>query len=766
MAEILMLVASLLGVGFLSTRLARLLRCPHSVFLVALGLLAGTLWRLSHGGHAFALDEFPDIVLYVLLPPLIFESGYHLDVHELRLDLLAVSSLATVGLFASTALVGAGLHYGVGISWGSALLFGALISATDPVAVVALFREVGAPRRLATLVEGESLFNDATAIVLFRVLAAAGAVSLGGGLLSFIGVTLGGIAVGAVFVVLASLALRWTSESAPAQVGITVCVAYLSFLVADHVLHASGVMATLVVSLYLGHRARLELNAEALHSMHALWEFLALSANTVVFLAVGLSVDADALAADARLIPLTLAVVYGARLVTVFGTIMPLQLLGWIRPIRRAYLAVLAWGGLRGGLALALVLLLPPSFADRSLFLTLASAVVLATLLCNALTTAPLMTRLGLRDLSAAEQVFYRRSLVQVFEEVFSRLREAAGANCLNQELVDEMMRRAFEGLGMRRQDEQFQRQSVIFDVQQALMAEQHIYNVQLERRVLSMPAYVTLTRTVSQRLERLRETGADSLVVWKLDLPPTPQAATSIEPLQLRLEMLLQLELALRYVLRRTQSAATPVLEQWVDTAVEAVVDFYARHPDLSVAVQTRFIADVVAQSARQALDEMFAADVISGTVHAHAREGIERIHADLLREAARRFNPTVHDTLRMVPMLASLPPDALKQLERGVVRCTLQPPHELQREAAPSMYVVLRGELEDEGGERFGAGQVIGLNGHGTVRPRVESEVLVISHELLEELVRHWPQLRDELSVCREQDQPAQQQEGDTGP
>ena len=171
MAEGVMVVVTILGIGFVATRLSEWLKLPHSVFLVALGLLAGGAIRLLDPQFITPLTvQFPEIILYVLLPPLIFESAYNIDLKSLKSDLIPVSALAVVGLILSTIFVGYGIHWGLSIAIIPALLFGALISATDPVAVVALFKDVGAPKRLNLLVEGESLFNDGTAIVAFTAL--------------------------------------------------------------------------------------------------------------------------------------------------------------------------------------------------------------------------------------------------------------------------------------------------------------------------------------------------------------------------------------------------------------------------------------------------------------------------------------------------------------------------------------------------------------------------------------------------------------------
>ena len=448
MADTVLLIAGLLGAGFLATKLSSTLRVPHSVLLVLLGITAGLLLKIHNQPLPPDLwSQFPEMVLYVLLPPLIFESAYHINFLDLKRDLIPVTSLAIAALFISCFIVGAGLNLLFAIPLTYALVFGALISATDPVAVVALFRAIGAPHRLSTIVEGESLLNDGTAIVLFRILVFISAGTIQGnvhisGITSFISVTAGGLLVGLAFIALMSLLLRLTSSSAGAQLGFTVASAYGSFIIADHWLHVSGIIATLTVGLYLGSRARLELNRDALKGMQGIWEFMALCANILVFLAIGFSVDFSTLLYDFSYIPWTILLVYMARAVSVTCVLEPLR---WFRighPVRPSYQAVIIWGGLRGGLALAMVLMLPPHFPYRHQFLAMATSVVLAYLLINALTTVPLMRQLKLTSLSRKEQVFHKRSLAHILIGIFSTLTDVAERGSLSPRLVSDIRER------------------------------------------------------------------------------------------------------------------------------------------------------------------------------------------------------------------------------------------------------------------------------------------------------------------------------------
>ena len=300
----------------------------------------------------------------------------------------------------------------------------------------------------------------------------------------------------------------------------TVATAYVTFIVADHFCHVSGVVAAMTVGLYLGNRARLELIRDALHSMHAVWEFLALCANTLVFLAVGLVVDLHVLAGTALLLPATLLVVYLARAVSVVVTTGPLNRLRLCEPISAAYNAILVWGGLRGGLALALVLTLPATLVERPQLLALATAVVLATLILNALTTAPLLRSLGLTALTAHEEIFFHRSLHQVLSGVFGNLRQAALHGSLSTQLLAELETHLVAPILKPSIDEH-----TLFDVQQMLLAEQQYYNQQVEHGVLSKAAYRQLTAHVVRRQETFQSHGTAALHHVPLDVERPPGA-------------------------------------------------------------------------------------------------------------------------------------------------------------------------------------------------------------------------------------------------
>ncbi|CAA9476838.1 MAG: Na+/H+ antiporter [uncultured Solirubrobacteraceae bacterium] len=398
-ASVLLAAAVILGV------LAQRAHIQLTVVLVVVGFLAG--WAGEPLGFEAPLrgERFEQVVVYLFLPVLVFEAALGLSVRAFFRNLGPILLLAVVALLVSTVLVGGALTLALGIPVAAALLFGALISATDPVAVVAVFRELGVSERLLTIVEGESLFNDGVAIVLFGILleAALGSkVSIGSGVADFVLVFFGGAAVGVALAMVAALLLPWIDRLL--ATGLSVGLAYGSFVVAEHVLGLSGVLAAVAAGLTLAGFAPSRASAEARLSLTEFWEGLGFVANALLFLLIGLAIEPGLLAEQAGAIALAVAVVLIARALAVVPLVSALDRFGKVGRVGRRNEAVLIWGGLRGGVALALALALPESLEQRDQFVAMTGGVVLATLLLNATTIAWLIHRLGLDEVSRPDR--------------------------------------------------------------------------------------------------------------------------------------------------------------------------------------------------------------------------------------------------------------------------------------------------------------------------------------------------------------------------
>jgi CPA1 family monovalent cation:H+ antiporter len=400
----------LLLVACLSAFIFRPLKLPYTVGLVVVGFGIGHLE--GFGIPADTLSELvlsPDLILFIFIPPLIFESAINLDNRLLERNLLPILALAGPGLILSMFLIGGLVSWLTPLAVGSALLFGALVSATDPVAVIALFKEFGVAKRLTVLLEGESMLNDATAIVAFEILlfviASAGAATLNPSdvLLRITAVLVGGLLVGLLMGILMGFALALAKTEVLIQVTVSVIVAYMTFIIAEHYLHVSGVIAVMVAGLILGRHTSRRITAAQRVFFKEFWGYTAFLANSLVFLLVGLS-SADFLGGFSAFDPRDLSLAVGiaivaallVRAIVVFSIIPPLNRYLSDGPIDWRYRAVMSWGGLRGAIALALVLSLDQNFSDRDLLLAMTLGVVLFTILVSGGTMGAIIHRLRL----------------------------------------------------------------------------------------------------------------------------------------------------------------------------------------------------------------------------------------------------------------------------------------------------------------------------------------------------------------------------------
>lgn len=370
------------------------LRIPYTIGLVIVGL------GLTLVGKVPVISVTPEIILVILVPPLIFEAAFHLNFAELRKELPLILALAVLGVILTTLLVGGLLAVMANLSLPTAMIFGALISATDPVAVIALFRTVGAPRRLQILLESESLLNDGTAIVLYNLMltiALTGQFNLGNSILQFFVTAGGGILVGGIAGVLISR-LIGEIDNYLVETTLTTVLAYGSYLIAEYLLGVSGVLAVVAAGLASGQLGPKGMSPTTRIVVFNFWEYAAFLANSFIFLIIGLQIDLDSLVSNATAIGWAIIVVLGARAVTVYG-------LSWFsKDIPLRWKNILFWGGLRGAISLTLALSLSADIPNRLQLQAMAFGVVLFTLLVEGLTIRPLVHWSGLISSDPAHQ--------------------------------------------------------------------------------------------------------------------------------------------------------------------------------------------------------------------------------------------------------------------------------------------------------------------------------------------------------------------------
>lgn len=372
--------------------ISRKIRIPYTVGLVLGGAVLASLGILD--GVSFTKD----LVFGVLLPPLIFEGAFFIEWKQLRVELLPVLVLATVGVLVTAAVVTTGMYLAGTWSFAAALLYGALISATDPVSVIALFKELKTHGRLRLLVEAESLFNDGAAAGLFAVamLTTEGAhpsISLVS--TAFVQEVGGGLLTGVVVGIVAVFCVRRTMDHL-VQLTFTATAAFGAFLAADY-LHFSGVLAVLVCGLIVGTLGEIGCDdPDGRIAVNAFWEFGAFVANLIVFLLIGAREHDlwEVMVHHIGLVGLGIAFTLLGRIVSVYGLSACFCRSRWKIDLRHQH--VLVWGGLRGALSLALALSLPEGFAFREEIIAVTFGVVAFSLIVQGMTMAPLMRRLKL----------------------------------------------------------------------------------------------------------------------------------------------------------------------------------------------------------------------------------------------------------------------------------------------------------------------------------------------------------------------------------
>jgi Na+/H+ antiporter len=445
MANAELLIGLLVAIAVLAG-FARLVGMPYPVFLVLGGLAIGLLPGVPH----IRID--PDLILLVFLPPLLYSAAFLSSAAELRTHARSIFVLAVGLVLVTMVIIAAIAHIVIGLAWAPAFVIGAAVGATDPISATSVLERLGAPRRISTILEGESLVNDGTALVSYKLAVGAvgaAAFSLAGALGDFLGVSFGGAAVG--------LAIGWLSarirqEFDEARIEITVSLltpfaAYIAAVEAS----LSGVLAAVAAGLYVGGRSMWIFSAETRLRYYAFWEVLTFLLNSLLFLLIGLelhdvlngleSMSASALAGEALLLS---AAVLAVRLTWMLVVAPVVDLLPGV-PTGRSWRErlVLGWGAMRGGLTLAAALAIPLTadgapFPDRDRLVFLVYAVIVVTLVLPGLTLPALVRKLGLGTEEAEAATRYAREAdAELARAALARLEDLAGLEVAPESLAE-----------------------------------------------------------------------------------------------------------------------------------------------------------------------------------------------------------------------------------------------------------------------------------------------------------------------------------------
>lgn len=445
----------LLALSSISYLIAKRLHVPYTVFLVVIGVVLGAVSLAPGLGFLTAFKLTPDLLFYIFLPTLIFESAYNINIRRVMENNTIIWLFAVLSLVISAGAIAFLLSFifptvGLEVPFIILLLFGALISATDPVAVLALFKEYGAPRRLSLIFEGESLFNDATAVALFLIVLEIalfgykGVSSISEGILTFTTMIIGGIVFGLFMGGLFTRLISMTKSNEMVSIVLTIVLAHTTFISSEAISHyahfgdfhliISSIIATTVASLVMGNYGRSKISPHAEEFVEKFWGIFAFIANSLVFILIGLIFVELPASVPSLMFPIviTILVVAFSRALSIYPVAEVYNLFAKKEKyVPRSWQHLLSWGSLRGALAITMVLLIPSDFtvpgwtlpySVQEFLLALTVGCIFATLFIKATTINYFIKKLGLDALTSLEKLEYAQARALIHRTVLARL--------------------------------------------------------------------------------------------------------------------------------------------------------------------------------------------------------------------------------------------------------------------------------------------------------------------------------------------------------
>ncbi|WP_186577080.1 cation:proton antiporter [Aquibacillus kalidii] len=399
--EVFIQLLILLAISITVIGIAKRLNLQYTIALVFVGLILGITdvpIPLMNDAEVFITQSevFQAIIISLFLPILLGDATLKLPFHHLLQYKKEVASMALAGTFLSFIVIGFTSHFIIGLSIPVAFTFAALMSATDPISVLSIFKSVGVSKKISTVMEGESLFNDGIAVVLFQISSIyllsyieLGWQGLGNGIFMFLKFSIGGALLGIVLGYIFSQIIRLYDDY-PYEIAISALLFFGSYFIAEHI-HVSGVIAVVAGGFVFGdYGGKIGMSKETKTNINTFWDVITLIANSIIFLLIGLEIRNIDFTGHWDIIALAILIVLLGRLVALYVSTLH------TKELNRKERILLNWGGLKGSLSIALALSLPYSFEGRETVLLLTFSVVLFSLIIQGLTIKPLIKKLGL----------------------------------------------------------------------------------------------------------------------------------------------------------------------------------------------------------------------------------------------------------------------------------------------------------------------------------------------------------------------------------
>lgn len=410
------------------------IRLPYTIALVVVGIVMGALDLLPH------MLLTPELVFHIFLPILLFEAAFNIDILDLQKSARSIAILALPGVLLAATVTAIISYFGFrlwqggpDLSWGHALLFGTIVAATDPISVLALFRELGVTRRLSLIIEGESLFNDGVAVVLFGVIVAmvqGGDFNILSAVRQFVVSVVGGGGIGVLLGLVMAKIMSLVDDHL-IEITLTTILAFSAYLLAEH-LHVSGVIAVIGAGIMTGnYSTKLAMSPTTRISVSDFWEYSAFLVNSVLFVMIGIEVKIVDFAPLWVAVLLAVAAMLCGRAAAVFVTAPIIGRVDKVLP--GSWQGVLFWGGIRGAICMVLALSLPRDLPLRQLMITMIFAVVIFTLLVQGLSMKTLLKKLGLIPITTLETYEEKKGEIYALGRARLELEEMYNRGALSQ---------------------------------------------------------------------------------------------------------------------------------------------------------------------------------------------------------------------------------------------------------------------------------------------------------------------------------------------
>jgi len=770
-------IIGLLGLASLMLPIANRLNIPHTVLLAAVGCLLGFIGmeadfeRLGIFGDFLAglkgFEITSEAVFFIFLPGLVFGSALTIDVHRLLDDIAPILLMAVVGLLISTFVVGYTISFVASVPLLICLLLGAIVSATDPVAVMAIFKDLQAPKRLTILVEGESLFNDATAIVMFTLLTSmiTGGVDVGliSGTLSFLKIFIGGLVVGYLCAWVACYIIARIGNHPLGKTTLTISLAYLSFILAERYMHVSGVMAVVASALGVASFGRGAFTTNNWDSLSATWEQIEFWANSIIFVLVGMAVPRVMGAVGAEefsILAILIIVSFVARAGFIYGLLPVLSIRNFTDKVSAAFKTVMFWGGLRGAVSLALGLAVMENAAYspevRGFIGMLVSGFVLFTLFVNATTIGLVMKLFGIYKLSPIEIAVRDRATAISLDHICGKIDTATREHLFDSGLSCQVLNHYYDRREIAKKSlknlEGISRDDwVCVGLVDLCGQERKAYLQHFAGGFVSSAIVQRLLANVDDILDGLKGHGVEGCRLaykrglsfdWRFRIALQLQRIFGYSHLlAIRLADRFEILLAQRTIVKDVMLHGLPkaipligilagekikgLIQERIDAVEKELTVLKLQYPEYASQLQERYLGRVAIRLEENEYQGMYEDSIISKEVLGNLEEELEISSGKLIGRPSLDIGLKPETLVKKVPYFSNLPPERIKQIAR-LLKSRLAIPGEKivkKGDSADTMYFISSGCIEVDLGDNtvhLGTGDFFGEIGLMKDMPR----------------------------------------------